>query len=61
MAIEAIETGKNAFALKHGALVFDWYSTHPEHKENFAKTMSGFGAVMNKVFNTHHCCRQVRY
>jgi len=49
MSIESIKTGKNAFALKHGATVFDWYRDHPEHKENFAKTMSAFGAIVNKA------------
>lgn len=49
MAIESIKTGKNAFVLKNGAPVFDWYRTHPEHKENFAKTMSSFGSIVNKV------------
>jgi C-methyltransferase len=49
MAIESIKTGKNAFVLKNGAPVFDWYRTHPEHKENFAKTMSSFGSIVNKA------------
>lgn len=36
---ETLRTGKNAFDRVHGLSIWDWFDTHPEERETFARAM----------------------
>lgn len=39
---ETLRTGKNAFDRVHGSSIWDWFDTHPEERETFARAMMSF-------------------
>jgi hypothetical protein len=51
---DAIRTGKSAFELRHGALVFDWLPQHPEEAALFARAMGATTAALENVVVAAH-------
>jgi hypothetical protein len=51
---EAIRTGKSAFELRYGALVFDWLPQHPEEAALFAQAMSATTAALEDAVVAAH-------